>query len=98
VSLGGRRRFDQMSLPRFAGWGGIGGGVFAVFFVFAVAAFAEGAAFIPNLVFLAPLFAALGAGSAAGLLVLARRAERRELPDAGSGVAELGRVEHEAQP
>ena len=97
VSLEGRRRFDQMSLPRFAGWGGLGGGLFGTFFVFAVAAFAEGATYIQNLVFLAPLFAALGAGSAAGLLALARRAESRALPDAGADAAELGPTEDEAQ-
>ena len=97
VSLGGRRRFDQMSLPRFAGWGGIGGGLFGVIFVFAVAAFAEGATFIQNLVFLGPLFAALGAGSAAGLLVLARKAEDRELLDASADVGEVGLTEDEAQ-
>lgn len=68
-----------------------------MFFVFAVAAYGEGAAFIRNLVFLAPLFAALGAGSAAALLVLARRAESRELPDAGPGVAELGLLEDKAR-
>ena len=86
----GRRRFDQMSLPRFAGWGAVGGLLFSVIFVFAAAAFAEGATFIQNLVFLGPLFAGIGAGSASGLLVLARKAQNREL-------LETGLTEDEAQ-
>lgn len=93
----GRRRFDQMSLPRFAGWGAIGGGLFAVIFVFAVAAYGEGAAFLQNLVFLGPLFAAIGAGSATGLLALARMAEDRELRDAGADVGEARLADDEAQ-
>src|SRR3990170_308777 len=32
-----RRRFDQMSLPRFAGWGAVGGLLLSVMFVLAVA-------------------------------------------------------------
>jgi hypothetical protein len=86
----GRRRFDQMSLPRFAGWGAVGGLLFSVIFVFAAAALAEGATFIQNLVFLGPLFAGIGAGSASGLLVLARKAQNREL-------LETGLTEDEAQ-
>jgi hypothetical protein len=97
ASLEGRRRFDQMSLPRFAGWGGIGGLLFSVIFVFAVAALAEGTTFIQNLVFLGPLFAAAGAGCAAGSLALARMAEDRELLDASAEVAEAGLTEDEAQ-
>ena len=86
----GRRRFDQMSLPRFARWGAVGGLLFSVIFVFAAAAFAEGATFIQNLVFLGPLFAGIGAGSASGLLALARRAQNRELLEAGAEVGEVG--------
>ncbi len=85
----GRRRFDHMSLPRFAGWGGVAGLLFSVMFVFTVAAFAEGAPFIQDLVFLGPLFAAAGAGSASGLLVLARKAEDRESLDAGSDAIDV---------
>ena len=91
----GRRRFDQMSLPRFAGWGAIGGLLFSVIFVFAAAAFAEGATFIQNLVFLGPLFAGIGAACASGLLALARRAQNRELLSAD--MAEVGLTEGEKQ-
>jgi len=71
----GRRRFHQMSLPRFAGWGAVGGLLFSALFVSTVALTAEGMGFLSNLVFLGPLFAAAGAGSAAGSLALARKAE-----------------------
>jgi len=84
-----RRRFDQMSLPRFAGWGAVGGLLLSVMFVLAVAALAEGTTFILNLVFLGPLFAVAGAGSAAGSLALARMAENRELLEAGGEVQQL---------
>lgn len=86
----GRRRFDEMSLPRFAGWGAVGGLSFAALFVLAVAAFGGGATFLQNLVFLGPLFAAIGAVSGSGLLALARRAQNRELLEAGSERGELG--------
>jgi len=84
----GRRRFDQMSLPRFAGWGAVGGLVLSVLFVSAVA-LAEGPAFLWNLPFLGPLFAAAGAGCAAGSLALARKADDRDLLEAGASMTEL---------
>jgi len=73
----GRRRFDQMSLPRFAGWGAVGGFSLSAIFVSAVA-LGEGPAFLGNLVVLGPIFATAGAACAAGSLVLARRADGRE--------------------
>lgn len=92
----GRRRFDQMSLPRFAWWGGVGGFLLAAIFVFAVA-LAEGFSFLPNLAFLGPIFAVAGAGSAAGSLALARRAEDRELLVDSEVVADVGLSEGEAR-
>jgi len=75
LSLGeGRRRFDQMSLPRFAGWGAAGGFVLSALFVSAVA-LVDDPSFLSNLAFLGPLFAVAGAASAAGSLALARKAE-----------------------
>jgi hypothetical protein len=87
--LEGRRRFDQMSLPRFAGWGAAGGFLLSSIFVLAVA-LVEDPAFLGNLVVLAPVFTLAGAGSAAGVLALARRAEERELLEASDEVAEVG--------
>lgn len=84
----GRRRFDQMSLRRFAGWGAVGGGLLSVLFVSAVAV-AEGPAFLSNLVVLVPVFAVAGAGTAAGSLALARMADDRDTLDAGAEEAGL---------
>jgi hypothetical protein len=78
----GRRRFDQMSLPRFAGWGATGGlllsGVFAK-----AASLAWG-----DVLAIAPTFAVACAVCASGSLAVARRAERRELPDVSGDIAD----------
>jgi hypothetical protein len=74
----GRRRFDQMSLPRFAAWGAAGGFLLAAAFVLAVSLTGD-PAFLWNLVVVGPLFAVAAAGSAAGSLALARRAQDPEL-------------------
>ena len=73
----GRRRFDEMSLPRFAVWGAVGGVVLST--VFVVVALSGDPAFLWNLVVLAPLFAVAGASSAAGALAVARKAENLEI-------------------
>lgn len=78
----GRRRFDQMSLPRFAGWGAAGGFLLSAIFVLAVS-LVEDPAFLSNLVVLGPIFAAAGGGSAAASLALARKTEERELLGGG---------------
>ncbi len=84
----GRRRFDQMSLPRFAGWGALGGLLLSGILVLATGLGGE-------FLVLGPVFALAGAGSAAGTLALARRAEERELLDASAGVGEAGLTEDE---
>ena len=86
--LEGRRRFAQMSVPRFAGWGAAAGFLLSLAFVFAVATGGD-AGFWWNLVGLGPIFAAAGAGSAAGSLVLARRADDPRLFEADDAVAQL---------
>jgi len=91
----GRRRFDQMSLPRFAGWGAAGGFLLSAIFV-SIVALVEDPAFLGNLVVLGPVFALAGAGSAAGTLALARSAEDRELLETGRDVADVGLSEGEA--
>ena len=78
-----RRRFDEMSLPRFAGWGAAGGLVLAAFFARA-ASLGWG-----DILMVVPTFAAACAACASGSLALARRAVRGELPgadDAGRGL------------
>jgi hypothetical protein len=73
----GRRRFDQMSLPRFAGWGAMGGLLLSALFA-KVASLGWG-----DVLALAPTLAVASAVCASGSLALARRAVRRELPDRG---------------
>ena len=80
----GRRRFDQMSLPRFAGWGAAGGLLLSAGFARA-ASLAWG-----DVLVIAPTFALASAICATGSLTLARRAETRELRDVrGDSAAEL---------
>lgn len=75
--VGGRRTFDQMSLPRFAGWGAVGGLLLAVIFVLAAGLGGD------VLLVLGPVFALSSSASAAGSLALARKAEDRELIEGG---------------
>lgn len=75
----GHRRFDQMSLPRFAGWGAVGGLLLSGLL---------GVGLGGDILVLAPVLAVAGAASAAGSLALARRAQGKALSvgrvDAGS--------------
>ena len=75
----GRRSFEQMSIPRFALLGGVGGLLFAGIFVVAAGLG------IQALPVLGSVFALAGAGSASGSLALARRVDDRELLGAGEG-------------
>jgi hypothetical protein len=85
----GRRRFDQMSLPRFAGWGAVGGLLLSA--VFAKAASLSWG----DVLMIAPTFAAASAVCASGSLLVARRAIRQELLDARGNTAEAELAEHE---
>ena len=74
----GHRRFDEMSLRRFAGWGAVGGLLLSG--LFAKAASLDWR----DVIMIAPTFALASALCASGSLALARRSERRELgTDAG---------------
>lgn len=78
----GRRRLDQMSLPRFAGWGAMGGLLLSALFV-------RGASLgWGEVLAISTTFALACALSASGSLALARRAVRRELPDSGGDTTE----------
>lgn len=89
----GRRRFDQMSLPRFAAWGATGGLLLSVIFVSIVTLLGDTLDIVTAVI----VFTVAGAGSATGLLALARKAERGELLDAGQEVDEAGLTEDEAR-
>jgi hypothetical protein len=69
--VGRRRRFGEMSLPRFAGWGALGGLLLSV--IVNLVAGPGG-----DMLVVAPVFALAGAISAMGTLALARRAEEPE--------------------
>lgn len=85
-----RRRFDEMSLPRFAGWGALGGLLLS-----GVVALAAGPG--AELLVVGPVFATAGAISAAGTLALARRGEERELLDANADTVEGGLEKNESR-
>jgi hypothetical protein len=92
----GRRRFDQMSLPRFAAWGAAGGFLLSAAFVLAVS-LAGNPAFLWNLLVVGPVFAIAAAGSAAGSLALARRAQVQESLETTEDVTAEGLSEGEAR-
>lgn len=89
----GRRRFDQMSLPRFAAWGGLGGLLLSVIFVSIATLLGDTLDVVSAVI----VFTVAGAGSATGVLALARKAERRELLDAGVEVDEASLTEGETR-
>jgi hypothetical protein len=92
----GRRRFDQMSLARFAAWGALGG--LAIWAArgtigYSVMGFLN-AVGVPALNWSYGLsggiIVMLGAGCSAGSLLLARRVDDREFLESGERVAGVG--------
>jgi hypothetical protein len=71
----GRRRLDQMSLPRFAGWGAAGGVLLSALFVRGTSAG------LGEVLGITATLSVACAASASGSLAVARRAVRRESPD-----------------
>ena len=84
----GRRRFDELSLLRFALWGALGALLLSGLMTATGTLRAAGIVTYGVL----PL---LGAGCAAGSLALARRADDRELLEHGADVADIGLTEEE---
>ncbi len=84
-----RRRFDEMSLPRFAAWGAVGGLFVSMLLL------VGGAIFAPSTALIVTVIALMSAGSAAGSLALARRADDTELLEHGADVADIGLTEEE---
>jgi hypothetical protein len=87
----GHRRFDQMSLPRFAVWGATGGLLLSA--VFAKAASLGWG----DVLAIAPTFAIACAVCASGSLAVARRAGPRELPDIREDIAAAELTDHETR-
>jgi peptidoglycan/LPS O-acetylase OafA/YrhL len=85
----GRRRFEEMSLPRFAGWGALGGLLLSA--VFAKAASLGWG----DVVVIVPTFTLASAICASGSLAVARRAVRRELPTIHEHATEAELAERE---
>ena len=75
LTEGRSRRFDQMSVPRFAGWGAVGGALLAALFS-SVVGLGWG-----DMLVVVPTFAVASAVCASGTLALAKRAASPQLPD-----------------
>jgi hypothetical protein len=84
----GRRRFDEMSVPRFAALGAFAGLLFSVTLGSALGLGEE-------LLVLGPMVTLAGAVSAAGTLALARKAEERDSLAATAVLAAVGLSEEE---
>ena len=80
----GRRRFDEMSLGRFATWGAIGGLLISPYTIF------DGMAITLSSVVGVGVITLLSAGSAAASLALARREDDRVLLEAGEETEGVG--------
>jgi hypothetical protein len=99
---GRRRRFDELSLPRFAAWGAVGGVLLTLlpFALVAVGLASREGSHLGTWQILAVVtgpFVVLSAVSASVTLLLARRAEARESRAAAVGVTERGLTEDEAR-
>jgi hypothetical protein len=87
----GRRRFDQMSLPRFAAAGAAGGLLLGALFVRGVPLR------LTEVLAISTTFAVACAVCASGSLALARRVVRRELADRQGDIAEIELFDREKQ-
>lgn len=96
---GRRRRFDELSLPRFAAWGAVGG-LLVSLIPAALVALGLASTTVPVWQITAVLAGPFSLGSAiaaAGSLALARMAEEPDSLDAGADVAGVGPAEGEAR-
>src|SRR5215217_6060791 len=93
VGIEGRRRFDRMSLSRFAGWGAVSGLLLSG--IFGVAAALRGETLWGEVLVFGPALAMASAVCAAGSLAVARGAERRELRGPSGDLAEAELTEND---
>lgn len=84
----GRRRFDELSLPRFAGWGALAGALLGGLALGAGALPGIGSVWLRAAVLMGPV-AVMSAASAAGSLAVARWATSSALPGRGAAGGEL---------
>ena len=96
ATLGGRSRFDQLTLPLFGLYGALGGFVLGAL---ALVAGLTGAGLAPGLreAVIVTTATLLSAGSAAGTLLVARSSERQELLEASDEVEAVGLDAEEAR-
>jgi hypothetical protein len=97
--VGRHRRFDELSIPRFAAWGAAAG-LLASLFPAVMVALGLATPNVPLWQIIAALAGPLTIGSAlaaAGSLALARMAGDRELLDASDDVGEVGLTDDEAR-
>ncbi len=92
---GRRRRFDELSLPRFGAWGAVGGLLLGLFP--SLVAVSTGAASVAAAAVIIGTLTLLSAVSASSSLALARMAENRALLEASEDVAEVGLSEGEVR-
>lgn len=85
------RRFEELSLSRFAAWGALAGVLVALLPIAAAVADTGRAPWLLGGVLIGAL-TVLGAASAAGSLALARKAEQRALGGASAGFDDLTRT------
>jgi hypothetical protein len=90
----GRRRFDQLSLPRFVAWGALGGLMLGGL---AVTAGLLGSGFTILGAVIGGVATLLGAASAASTLVIARAADNQGLLKASEEVAHAGLTPNKAR-
>ena len=84
----GRRTFDQLSVPRLAGWGAVGGLLLSALFV-------RGASLgWGEVVAISSTFALASALCASGSLAVARRAAGQELPGIRGDAAKVEVTDH----
>lgn len=90
---GRRRRFDELSLPRFTAWGAVGGVLLSLVPLTALGTLASGS----TVAVILGTLTVLSAASAAGTLKLARMAEAPALLDSGEDVDGVGLTDRETR-
>ena len=97
--VGRHRQFHELSLPRFAAWGAVGGLLLslvpATMVTLGLATLAPSAGMWTLTAMIAGPLTLLSAASASGSLLIARTAERRALLESGSELDALGLTDHE---